>query len=152
MSRLVIRVAFGVLLASPTAAHAADSTWLLCKGIADKGGGAKSYLAANLLEHRNATGDGRDLDVTLLYGAHVMTGEILGKTGDFMVKPVALQVTEEVDGKRVVIFTGTGRLSSDMKTFTVAGKFDFTFGREPAPQPIMAKLRCEELNDLAIGH
>jgi len=62
-----------------------------------------------------------------------------------MVKPVAIQVTEEVDGKRVVIFTGNGRLSSDMKTFAVAGKFDVTFGRAPAPQPIMAKLRCEGL-------
>ena len=61
MSRLVSRVACAVLLASPTAADDADSTWLRCKGIADKGG-AKSYLAANLLEHRNATGDGRDLD------------------------------------------------------------------------------------------
>jgi len=56
-------------------------------------------------------------------------GTISGATGDFQAQPVALEI-KVVTGKQPVVFTGTGQLSSDMKTFRLAGKLG-------------AKLTCE---------
>jgi hypothetical protein len=134
----------------PTVAYAGDSTWLSCKGIAtygDKAPRSKMYLVASLLEHRGADGASRDLDVTLLKGSNVSVGTIRGDQSG------ALEVRNVVD-KHPVTFTGTARLAEDMKTFTLAGKLDITFGSDPKAKParLDAKLTCETLDDLAIGH
>lgn len=41
-----------------------------------------------------------------------------------------------------------------MTAFTLAGKLDITFGADPKARParLDAKLACEPLDDLAIGH
>lgn len=49
-------------------AEARDSTWLLC----DNGG-----LVLNVLEHRVSIDD-RTSELTLIYGAHVLEGQLLG--------------------------------------------------------------------------
>ena len=57
---------------------AKDSMWKLCKGtftFADNSAdGTKEVLLANLFEHRNSNGDGRETDLTLIYGANVLSG------------------------------------------------------------------------------
>lgn len=134
----------------PTIAYAGDATWLSCKGIAtygDKAPRSRMYLVASLLEHRGADGASRDLDVTLLKGSNVSLGTIHGDQSG------ALEVRNVID-KHPVSFTGTARLTEDMKTFTLTGKLDITFGSDPKAKParLDAKLTCETLDDLAIGH
>jgi hypothetical protein len=134
---------------------AADSTWLVCKGTAALGTGKnvqRVYLAASLVEHRSAIGDTRDLTIALLRGAHVGGGEIRGQTaGDWLGKATKLEVTSLV-GKGRVVFTGTAQLSTDMKSFELAGTFDPAFGLDPKGkrETLAAKLTCETLDDLAI--
>jgi hypothetical protein len=53
---------------SSSVAEARDSTWLLCSN-----GG----LALNVLEHREGV-DSRASELTLIYGAHVYQGQLLG--------------------------------------------------------------------------
>lgn len=143
-----------VTLAASSAAYARDSAWLLCKGTGEHGTGAdkeKTYLAASLLEHRGT--EDRDLGVTLIYGDHVMRGAIVGtKTVSFSGKAAPLKLAH-VD-KKGNAFTGTAMLSADLKTFTLKGTIDFTFGDDPKAKqaPFEAKLACEQLDDQAIGH
>jgi hypothetical protein len=156
MSRSLVVVA---ILSSAGVAHAADSTWLICKGIAEhgaKGDVDKSHVVVSLHEHRGADGGSRDLDVTLIYGVHVSRGVVIGKThgtkdGDVTGKavPVKLSLTRT---KTFETFTGTGEVSSDNKTFTMKGSVDWAFGHDPKPTmvPFSAKLTCERLDDLAI--
>ena len=127
------------------AAHAADSSWLVCKGIAVHGDKQQSYFVANVLEHRYQA-DKRALDVALIYGANIGTGEVTDiDAGTLRVADVA---------NKHVTFIGTGTLSADFKTFTLAGKIDFNFGAlaNARMERFAAKLSCDELDDLAIGH
>jgi len=137
----------GVLaaVAIPSAAQAADSSWLVCKGIATHGDTQKTFFVANVLEHRYEAVK-RALDVTLIYGANVSTGEVTD------IAAGTLRATS-VDNKHVV-FVGTGKLSEGFKTFTLVGKIDFDFGGRDNPRMdrFTAKLSCEQLDDLAIGH
>jgi hypothetical protein len=133
-----------------TVAHAADSTWLSCKGIAtygDKAPRSRMYLMASLLEHRADDGVSRDLDVTLIKGAHVSLGTIHGDQRG------TLELRDVID-KHPVMFTGTASLAENMKTFTLTGKLEVTFGFDAKAKPVRvdAKLTCEALDDLAIGH
>ena len=132
-----------------TVSYAGDATWLSCKGIATYGDKPRSrmYLVASLVEHRGADGASRDLDVTLIKGGHVSLGTIHGdQRGPLEVR--------NVTDKHPVTFTGTAQLTEDMKTFTLTGKLDITFGNDPKEKParLDAKLTCETLDDLAIGH
>jgi hypothetical protein len=156
MPRLVSLCIASSIVTAAGVSHAADSSWLVCKGVADRG--TKSslehvYLAANLFEHRGAGGDTRDLGVTLLKGDHVGRGDIIGKrAGDFTQKAVALTV-KSVIGKHEIAFTGTAQVAEDLSTITLVGKADVWMGDNGKPKliPIVATLTCETLDDLAIG-
>ncbi|MBX3162825.1 MAG: hypothetical protein KF773_43085 [Deltaproteobacteria bacterium] len=159
MSKLLLVVI--ALAGTVGSAHAGDSTWLVCKGIAErgkKGDVTKSHIVASLHEHRGADRSSRDLNVTLIYGVHVSRGDILGstvdkKTGDVLGKavPVKLSATP-AGGKPVEVFAGTADVAKDLKTFTLKGDIDFAFGLDPKPVrvPFAAKMTCELLDDLAI--
>ena len=138
-------IVLGGLVASTRVASARDSTWLLCKGIADTSDGKKAF-AASLHEHRGTGGDKRDLSVTLLYGGQVSLGGIADITLD---KAGALTTKSAVLPLQPVIFTGTGTLDAKMTTFTMKGKLDYDFGMTPKPSLVTfsAKLTCVELAD-----
>lgn len=148
-------IALCTAAAVPSIAHAGDSTWLLCKGIGMQGAKphvTKTYFAASLLEHRGSDGSSRDLGVTLMYGDHVNRGVIQGKTsGDFQAKAVPFKAASTA-GKSPTTFTGTAQLGKDMKSFTLTGNIDWTFGDDPKAEriPFTAKLTCETLDDLSI--
>ena len=153
LSRLTV-VLVATITATATPALARDSTWLLCKGIGTHGAGndqEKTYIAASLLEHRGAAD--RDLGVTLIYGDHVARGAIVGtQKVQFIGKATALKLANI--GKKTTAFTGTALLANDMTSFTLKGTIDFTFGDDPKakPLPFEAKLACDELDSMAIGH
>jgi hypothetical protein len=153
MLRLVVLIAivFGGLVAGTRVASARDSTWALCRGIADLDGGDKIHFVASIHEHRAPSGDKRDLSVTLLYGGQVSLGGIADITFD---KPGALTTNSAVMPKQPVIFTGTGTLDKKMSMFTLKGKLDYNFGMmaKQALVGFSAKLACVELDDMAIGH
>ena len=131
-------------LCAPAVAYAGDSTWLWCKGTATRGG-TKMFFAASLLEHRAADGENRDLDVMLVYGANSASATIARFDVD---KPAKLATPGKVN------FSGTAKLDGKMKTFTLDGKLDESFGAAAKPNMVAfsAKLTCETLDDLAIGH
>ena len=140
--RVLTRLCFAIALtAIPGVAQAADSSWLVCKGVA-KRADTQTYFVANVLEHRAGV-DHRALSVTLIYGSHVSRGEITDGT---------LHATDTAT-KRVV-FVGTGALSGDFTTFTLDGALDANFGElaKPRMERFHAALACEQLDDLAIGH
>lgn len=63
-------------------------------------------------------------------------------------------MVKSVAGRHAVTFSGTAELATDLATFALNGTIDFTFGRDAraARVPFTAKLTCETLDDLAIGH
>jgi len=131
---------FVVVTLIATPALAADSTWLLCKGIAEVGKPAtKVHLAISAFEHRDpTTGADRGLDVTILRGSHVSRAMIkkleTGKPIKFSAKPIAGSVP----------IAGKLTLSIDMTKLTITGTLD--------KDPLTATFTCETLDDLAIGH
>ena len=150
-TRLAITLA---IITTSSLAYARDSTWLLCKGIGEHGAGGdktKTHIVVNLLEHRAPTGDSRDLSVTLIYGAHVNVGEMIGKKGEFFGKAAPLTVSN-IAAKPRVTFSGTGELATNTRSFTLKGSIDPTFGMDPKQPlvPFSVKLVCEELDDMAI--
>jgi hypothetical protein len=147
-------LAFAITVTAPllagSLAHAGDASWLLCKGVAEHDG-AKMYVAASLVEHRAADGENRDLAVTLLKGANSASGNLLGKkVGDFAGKSTPLALT----GHGKTVWKGKVVLANDFTTFAMDGSFDISFGtdRKAKLAPFTAKLTCETLDDLAIGH
>ena len=131
--RIVLALA---ILTASTASYAGDSNWLLCKST------GKEALVASLFEHRNDAGDGRALSVTLIRGDHVTRGDIANLED----KPAALEVVEI--GAKLPMFKGTGQLPNDMKTFTIKGKLDKSFGTDPKAklEAFTAKLSCSSMN------
>jgi hypothetical protein len=82
------------------AAFARDSTWLTCKN---------DYLVINVFEYRNHTGDGRETELKLLYGAHFLSG-LLIEDNSSAVKLLEAPETEITDSGSVVYvnnFEGT---------------------------------------------
>ena len=144
-------LALALLAAAAAPALAKDSTWLLCKGVADHGSGAnasKTYLVASALEHRAPNGSDRELRVTLVYGDRVSHGVIAKTEGG---KPGKLE-TRAIDGKHVVIFSGTATLDDPMTSLVLAGTLDEMYGdAKPDRQKLAATLACEALDDQAIG-
>lgn len=61
-----------------TPVMAKDSIWKLCKGsftTSNELNEANTYpILVNLFEHRNSNGDGRETDLTLIYGGNVLSG------------------------------------------------------------------------------
>jgi hypothetical protein len=149
----MMKLALASLLVLTATASAGDSSWLLCKGVGElgkKGDVDKMYFAASLVEHRDGA-EGRALEVALMKGTNVSSGSYKGD-GDSVYSKQTLKVTQD-NGKRI-FFTGTGELPMSMKTFTLDGKLDSSFGADAKPSlvPFHAKLSCELLDDLAIGH
>jgi hypothetical protein len=155
MTRLPIAIAAAVL-ATSNIASARDSMWLVCKGIVDPGAGHdKSYLVASLYEHRSESGASRDLAVTVIYGDHVAKGAILDSADGFTdgkARPVKL-ATVGVKTSHP-IFTGTLALTSDVKSVSLVGSLDAYYGdaAKPSLEQVTAKLVCQQLDDMAIGH
>jgi hypothetical protein len=86
---------------------AADSTCLL---------GDNGKIAVTTFEHRTSTG-GRATDVTLIFGTHLLRGELV----DVDSGPVTLKATGK--GKENnYIFTGTINVDYDGKKMTLKGK------------------------------
>lgn len=150
-SRFVVGALAALTVSTLSPAFArADSTWLVCTGVVTAGTD-KAYIAASLLESRAADGGNRDLDVTLIKGAHVWRSKILGaKAGDFSRKHVPLQIRQ---GRRT-IFRGTARVSfRGKKQLELRGKMDMRFGYgKLSLVTATATLSCRQLDDLAIGH
>lgn len=110
-----------VLLAG--SAQAADSLWLLC----DDGG-----LALNLLEHRDEGGS-RLTDLALIYGYHVLLGELKGDEGDVVLK-----------GKSKKKFKGHVKITYADKVVTVNGSLLLS-GK--ISSPVNAQLKCKEMGE-----
>jgi hypothetical protein len=123
-----------------TPAFAGDSTWLICKGKADRAGTAFP-LVASLHEHRSPKGDGRYISVTLIYGEHVARGLIAGWSAQ---KPGALTATL-VDGRKSKLFTGTAGVDDQLSEIELAGTIDENFGDDAKVSMVKlkAKLICE---------
>src|SRR5450432_3028492 len=102
MRRTCLALALVAITAAP--ALAKDSTWLVCKGVAEHGAASntsKTYFIANVLEHRAANGSDRELRVTLIYGDRVSRGTVANAEPN---KAGKLE-TRAVDGTRGVIFS-----------------------------------------------
>jgi hypothetical protein len=140
----MLRLSILIVLASSGIASARDSTWLLCRGIGEHGGD-KSHVVASLHEHRAANGTDRDVSIMLIYGEHVVNGTVANTAGTGKAETVKLSTLE---GKRVVVFTGTSALAKDMHAVTLAGSIDWSFGAtKQKPVAFSAKLTCDELDD-----
>jgi hypothetical protein len=150
LSTMLRNLVFVSILFAPTLVHAGDSSWLWCHGIAERGKpAAKTHFAASVVEHRNAKGDGRELDVTLVKGGHVSRGVVANADVD---RAGAL-TTKNVAPPANVVFTGTAKLDQSMTTFTLAGKIDENFGDPKGAQVVFnVKLTCETFDDLGIGN
>jgi hypothetical protein len=144
-------LALTAIAAAASPALAKDSTWLVCKGVAEHGAAPdadKTFFVANVLEHRAPSGSDRELRVTLIYGDRASRGVIAKAEPN---KAGKLE-TRDVDGKRGVIFSGTGQLDEAMTSFAITGKLDETYGdAKPDRRPLRATLTCEALDDQAIG-
>ncbi|HEY4240660.1 MAG TPA: hypothetical protein VGM88_12650 [Kofleriaceae bacterium] len=128
------------LLLLPRIASAADSSWLVCKGVAVVGGD-KEYVVASILEHRGDDGASRDLDVVLLKGANVAKGDVLGKrVGDVTGRSVPLELFTE----KKSVWKGTIAVPDAFNEATLDGRYH--------GEKFHAKLSCEVLDDLGIGH
>ncbi len=153
MSHRICVATSAVLVAGLAApARAADSTWYVCHGIADVGAASdasRQYLAASVLEHRNATGDGRIVTVTLLKGMHVARGGTVLDSDHGVAHGLRLR---SVEGRRAQVFAGT--LHMDFKKYEIElrGSLDPTYGVVPGTKrvPLKVRMRCEYLDDHAI--
>ena len=141
-----LAIVVGILLGLARPSHANDSTWLVCKGIASPGA-TKMHLVVSAIEQRAANGSDRDLSLTIMRGDHVSRAVATKiETG----KPRAFTARR---GKHVTI-DGRVTLASDMSTLALDGTIDPSFGidAKQARASFTAKLACETLDDLAIGH
>jgi hypothetical protein len=142
-----------VLCCSPAIAAAGDSTWLWCKGTAERGAkpsATRTMFAASLHEHRGAGGDTRELAVTLVYGDHVSRGTIANAEVD----KAGTLTTTSVLGKRAAVFAGKAKLDQAMTTFTLTGTIDASYGDgggKSATVPFTAKLTCATLDDQTLA-
>jgi len=147
----IVIVLGGLCLASPS--FAGDSTWLVCKGVAGYGPDTqrdKMHLVVSALEHRAASGDKRDLSITVLRGDHQSRGVVRnveeGKPGKLGAKALG--------GNQRVTIDGRLTLASGMASIDLDGTIDPSFGADAKAKrvPFAAKLTCETLDDQAIGH
>ncbi len=132
-----------VVTAASQPAFAGDSTWLVCRGAAAHGANETTPILVSALEHRGASGDTRDLAITLVHGDHVGRGAIKNVVTD-KASPLTVRA---IDGKHAITFTGTATLASDLHALVLDGSLDPAFGvtAKAARVPATAKLTCEEL-------
>lgn len=140
-------------LLAPAIAHAGDSTWLLCTGVATVDS-HRMYVAASVVEGRK-TADTRAVWITLIKGGHEMRGELPDDADGGASGSVALAIVpNDPSIKPSVTFKGTAKLPSDFGALTLTGQLDTNFGEAARPSFVAfsGKLACKTLDDLAIGH
>jgi hypothetical protein len=140
-------LALMLAVAAPRIVLAGDSSWLVCKGIGERGAKAdrhKRHVLVSAFEHRGSA-DTRDLSVTLVWADHVSRGTAKNVT----TKPLAL-TTRTVEGKRSVMFAGKVTVAKDLSAITLNGVLDGVGdGKRLA---FDAQLSCEILDDASIDH
>lgn len=115
-----IIIACGLLAGS---VQAADSQWLLC----DDGG-----LALNLVEHRLGAEE-RVTDLALIYGSHILLGELKGNEGDVVLKSAN---KKKFKGHVKIIYAD--KVVTVNGSLLLAGKIS---------SPVNAQLKCKELGE-----
>lgn len=121
-----------ILLVSTFSAFAHDSLWSLCRTKTDLYGENETVLL-NLYEHRNSRGDGRDNDLTLIFGGHLLTG-VFDST-EVTSGPVKLK-------SKTSHFKGTLNLN-DYSSVDLKGVLTLN----GSSTPLNAKFTCEVLRD-----
>lgn len=119
-----------VAIAMTSSTFAADSSWLLCKGKAVLFE-SRVNLVVNSHEHRTA--EGRENSLTLIYGAHLLNGN--------------LDTTENDSGSIVLKndqsnFTGTVSVDYNKGIMTLNG----TLNLQGEESVLKTRLVCEALN------
>ncbi|MBC7428595.1 MAG: hypothetical protein H7336_08295 [Bacteriovorax sp.] len=114
-------------------AMAKDSTWLMCVG------DVKLYdedvkLAVNVYEHRNSTGDGRETDLTLIYGGNVLQGSFNSTENDSGVT-ILKQNTS--------FYRGSAAVDYSASTLSLSGRLNL-FG---SVTPLETVLKCDTLGN-----
>jgi len=130
LHRLLSATAITLTLGVSSICAARDSTWLICQGVATQGQ-EQFHVVANVVEHRDPSGEGRDLEVTLIRGTHMASATAKDPHGD-----------------------GLGAIKLRVGTFKGTVQWN---GDEDAPVVVLAgtynaKLACTNLDDDAIGH
>lgn len=139
-----------VLGTSGTAA-ARDSSWLICKGVGQhgkKGDQTKYSFVVSAHEHRSPSGNGRETSLVFIFGEHVSRGTLTDN------KNKSLKLTS-IEDKHPVVFTGSGQMPDDLKTLTLTGDLDMSFGADAktSTAPLTVKLTCEEqADDTSLNH
>lgn len=123
---------FALCLFTTVSAFAHDSLWSLCKTKTDLYGENETLLL-NLYEHRNAHGDGRDNDLTLIFGGHLLT-DVFDST---LVSSGPLKLKSKTSS-----FKGTIQLN-DYSNVDLKGVLTLN----GSPTPLNAKFICEVLRD-----
>ncbi|GEM_PF-767981 len=113
-------------------AFAHDSLWSLCRTKTVIYGESET-LILNLYEHRNSHGDGRDNDLTLIFGGNLLSG-VFDST-DVFSGPVKLK-------SKTSRFDGTINLN-DYSTVDLKGELNLNGSKTP----LDAKFTCEVLRD-----
>ena len=115
-------------------AMAKDSTWQMCIGDVNLYE-EDVQLAVNVFEHRNSTGDGRVIDLTLIYGGNVLKGgfnSTENDSGNVLLKDTTVSQ-----------FKGTAAVNFEESTLTLNGKLNL-FG---SATPLKGVLKCETLSN-----
>jgi hypothetical protein len=115
-----------VLALGSLSAQAADSTWLLC----DNGS-----LALNVLEHR-AGASGRATSLTLIYGMHIMKGELVNADAG------AISLDGSEPGA-VKTFNGNISISYQKNAVVLSGAMDL-YG---TPTRVRTQLKCKVMKN-----
>ena len=132
----LISTLFLMLTFSLSSAFAHDSSWGLCKTKNIELFGEKNALAINVFEHRNAKGDGRATDLTMLFGNWSLVGSADTTSND--TAKVALK------GKNSN-FTGTVSFIYDDSSFEVEIKGTLKLGK--LTTPVNSIILCEDLTN-----
>ncbi len=117
------------ILASSSAARAADSTWLL---------GDNGKIAVSTHEHR--AGAGRATSVTLIYGVHLLVGELKDTDSG----PITLREISDGEEDKANNFKGQITVDYERTRVTLAGNLDLGAG----PQKINFRIGCKEMGRL----
>jgi len=128
-------ITFIVFLTFSQSVFSRDSSWSIC---------SNDYLGINYFEHRNSRGDGRVTNLTLLFGAHLLTGAMVEDESS-EVKLLSVPETIETDNGPVKVinsFIGEAHYDYEKNNFSLKGIFNL-YGEK---YPIDAHMECREMN------
>ena len=106
-------IVVGLTAIASQATLAKDSLWML---------GDDGDIAVSTFEHRNERGDGRDTEVTLIFGMHTLQGTLHDADSG------KIRLAEIGPNKAIYVFTGTVSVPNSAlqaKLIHVAGVLDF---------------------------